>query len=76
MLGFDVRLNGTQLSLTKRIGKVQAEMGDMRQFLHYIQQHLVREDFVLEILKKILRRIESGEIPSNTLIKFDTQLLY
>jgi hypothetical protein len=76
MLGFDVRLNGIQLSLTKRVGKVQAEMGDMHHFLHYIQQHLVREDFVLEIFRKILRRIESGEIPSNTLIKFDTQLLY
>lgn len=76
LLGFEVRLNGTQVSLTRRVGKVQAEMGDMHHFLHYIQQHLVWEDFVLEIFRKILRRVESGEIPSNTLIKFDTQLLY
>lgn len=76
LLGFEVRLNGTQLSLTKRVGKVQVEMGDMHHFLHYIQQHLVREDFVLEIFRKLLRSIEAREIPSNTLIKLDTQLFY
>jgi hypothetical protein len=51
-------------------------MGDMHHFLHYIQQHLVREDFVLEIFRKLLRSVEAREIPSNTLIKFDTQLFY
>jgi hypothetical protein len=76
LLGFDVRLNGTQLSLTKQVGKVQVEMGDMHHFLHYIQQHLVREDFILEIFRKLLRSIEAGKIPSNTQIKFDTQLFY
>jgi hypothetical protein len=75
-LGFEVLLTGTQLSVTKRIGKAQVEMRNMHHFLHYIQQHLVRENFVLAILQKILKKVDSGEIPSNSIINLDTQLYY
>lgn len=75
-LGFEVRLTGTQLSVTKQIGKVQLEMRNMHNFLHYIQQHLVREDVVLAIFQKILKKIDSEEIASNTIINLDAQLYY
>ena len=74
--GFEAHLDRKQLRVTKRIGSSQLKMGNMAHFLQYIQQHLVREDFVLTIFQNILERAEAGEISLNTRIDLDTQLNY
>jgi hypothetical protein len=74
--GFEAQLKGTQLTVTKRLGTFQFEMGNMQHFLHYVQQHLIREDFILAIFQTLLDRIDAGEILPNTKIDLDTQLYY
>lgn len=75
-LGFEVQLSGTKMRVAKTVGMSRLEMGSMHHFLHYIQQHLMREDFLLATFQKIVRRVEAGEILPNTQIDLDTQLFY
>lgn len=74
--GFDVQLDRLQMKVSKKVDEYQLEMVNMRHFLHYIQQHLMREDFVLTLFNNILKKVESGEILPNTRIDLDTQLIY
>ncbi|MGZ5435663.1 MAG: hypothetical protein ACXWID_09370 [Pyrinomonadaceae bacterium] len=73
--GFDVRVERKQV-MVKKDSPVRLEMQNMNHLLLYIQQHFLREEFVIQMFQNVLKRLGRGKLPRNTLISLHPELIY
>ena len=70
ILGFTVKnIKKYEYSVEKVMNKNMVKVDGFSYFVSFIQNHLLREDVIVEVLSEFIKKIESGEIPASTKVQ-------